>query len=220
VKPDAGVTTQVYGVSYLHYAPSFATLFGNDSAMVPTYPEKEYAGRFVHPYTADGVAGATEFGCVDCHNVHDTQDHNVIENKMYNPDYVCSGCHGPGAFVDAEVLQARTVAYGQALFDTILSVYNTRFDPDITADDLEFIISSRGEDSEIGANDLAVAASIFKIFNYEDGSPHGVMHGHGGSWAHNSKFARQLQYDAIQALGDPLEVLDELVEPEGPITRP
>lgn len=204
VKSTANTTTQIYGVTYLHYAPVFATLFGNDSAMVPTYPGKTYAGRFVHQAGAVGGTATAEFGCVDCHDVHNTNDHQVTTNKMTNPDYSCAGCHGTGQFADATVLAARTVAYGERLFDTLLATYNTRFDPDITAEELETKIGARSTASDVGANDLAFAADIFKIFNYEDGSPHGVMHGHGGSWAHNSKFARQLQYDAIEALGGDL----------------
>jgi predicted CXXCH cytochrome family protein len=197
VKPDADTTTQVYGVSYLHYAPVFATLFGNESQMVPTYADKTYVGKFAH---FDG----TEFGCVDCHNVHDTNGNDAVKSKMQNADFTCNGCHATGGVLDAAVLRDRTVAYGERLFETILATYNTRFDPDLTPDELETIISSRGASSEIGDNDLAKAASIFKIFNYEEGSPQGVLHGHGGSWAHNSKFARQVQYDAIEDLSGDL----------------
>jgi hypothetical protein len=48
------------------------------------------------------------------------------------------------------------------------------------------------------------AAGVWKVFTYEDGAPHGQTHGHGGSWAHNSKFARQAMYDAIEDLGGDL----------------
>jgi predicted CXXCH cytochrome family protein len=168
--------------------------------MVPTYAGKTYAGKFVHPFDTEGLAGNTEYNCVDCHNVHDTDNHDVIENKMYNDEYVCAGCHGSGAFVDAEALKDRTVAYGQRLLDTLLTTYNERNATTLTEEEFTAIITSRGAASDVGDNDLAFASSIYTIFNYYDGSPHGTTHGHGGSWAHNSKFARQLQYDAIESL--------------------
>ena len=197
VKANADTTTQVYEISYLHYAPSYAVLFGDDSKMVPTYPGKTYAGRFVHPVA--NAAGSFEFGCVDCHDVHNTNGNDAAGNMMTNPAYSCNSCHGVGS-LSAANLKARTVNYGQRLHDTIIATYNARFDPDITADQFHAIISGRGAATEIGANDLAKAASIYKIFNYEDGSPTGTEHGHGGSWAHNSVFARQVQFDAIESL--------------------
>jgi len=197
VKATAGTTTNVYDVSYLHYAPSMAILFGNDSKMVPTYAGKSYAGRFTH---YDGE----KFGCVDCHDVHNTEGNHVVHNKMQNPAFDCNGCHQTGAFVDAAGLQARTVAYGERLRATIIATYNNRFDPDIDEDQFHEIMAARGAASNMKANDLAFATSVYKGFNYEDGSPHGTEHGHGGSWAHNSRFARQAQYDAIQSLGGDL----------------
>ncbi len=195
-------TTRAYDVSYLHYAPAFATLFGNESGMVPTYAGKTYAGKFVHGGGAAGQDSA-EFGCVDCHNVHDTDGNNVIQNKMVT-SADCLGCHQSGAFVDANLLEDRTVAFGERLRDTIIATYNTRFDPDIDQDAFHDIQAGRNAASEIGANDLAVATAIYRVFNYDDGSPHGTEHGHGGSWAHNSRFARQVQYDAIESIGGDL----------------
>ena len=203
VKPGSDTTTLVYGVSYLHYAPSAAILFGNESEMVPTYAGKDYTGKFVHNGGALGT-GSAEFGCVDCHNVHDTQDNNVVLNKM-TTSADCKGCHEAGATNDAvNILRPRTVAFGDRLLETLVSEYNTLNSTTLTEVAYEAIITSRNEASDVGDNDLAIASSIFTIFNYYDGSPQGTIHGHGGSWAHNSKFARQVQYDAIESLGGDL----------------
>ena len=205
-------TTRAYDVSYLHYAPSMAILFGDESKMVPTYAGKSYPGKFVHPFGADGSSTPAEFGCVDCHNVHDTDGNNVAMNKMTNPDFTCAGCHGSGNFVDADVLRDRTVAYGAALRDAIIAEYFAREAVDLSlpnadGDNTLFHdkMAGRNADSEMDYNDLAVATAIYRVFNYDDGSPVGTELGaHGGSWAHNSKFARQVQYDAIEAIGGDL----------------
>jgi predicted CXXCH cytochrome family protein len=200
VKPTADTTTRAYDVAYLHYAASFATLFGNESGMVPTYAGKSYADRFVH---AGGVvdADSAEFGCADCHNVHNSKDNRMFVSTE------CTGCHGSGAFADAAALEDRTAAYGERLRATIIAQYNSRFDPDLTEADFDVRATERNDDTEMLANDLAKATAIYTIFNYHDGyftGADGHEHGHGGSWAHNSKFARQLQYDAIEALGGDL----------------
>ena len=207
--------TEIRTFAYLHYAPSYAILFGNDSAMVPVYEGKTYAGQFTH---YDGV----KFGCVDCHNVHDTDGNNVVENKMQNPAFDCNGCHQSGAFVDAAVLKKRTEDYGWRLLETLLDeVLPFATDTTLSADLQTFIADLaaetdvnvqlemldlwiHGRTNTLPTKAIAKAADIYKIFNYEDGSPHGVTHGHGGSWAHNSRFARQVMYDAIEALGGDL----------------
>lgn len=208
VKPTADTTTQAYSVAYLHYAASYATLLGDGYNMIPTYEGKTYAGAFAH---YDG----TEFGCADCHNVHNSQD-----NKMF-ASTDCTGCHSTGATFDAAVLEARTETFGERLRDTIIAEFNSRGlsidDPTTEAegdmisviDDeiFDFIATERNEDTEIGANDLAKATAIYTIFNYHDGyftGADGEEHGHGASWAHNSRLARQVQYDAIEALGGDL----------------
>lgn len=226
---DPSITT-VYGVGYLHYAPSFATLFGDASEMVPTYEGKTYAGRFQHP-AFDGVA--VNMGCVDCHDVHNTQGNDAAQNRMTNPAYNCSGCHAPGAFADAYELRDRTVAYGDRLFETI----RTKLADYVATDDdaaaiingstaifgdadyatgttveavnsrLKAYLTGSSRDatgSRMPNNAFAKAGKAWKVFNYDDGSPSGTVHGHGGSWAHNSKFARQVQYDAIESLGGDL----------------
>lgn len=221
--------TQIREYAYLHYAPSMAILFGVESEMVPLYgAPADYAGKFTHGGGAvDGVAAA-DFGCTTCHNVHQVGEAGITVDKIItSPD--CAGCHGSGAFVDAEVLKARTVEYGAELLGTVLDValatggLDAQLDADLTAAadraaQLEVMdLYIHGRTNSMPTNALAKAADVYKIFNYEDGSPHGVTHGHGGSWAHNSRFARQVQYDAIEALGDPNGVL---TANGGTLTRP
>jgi len=207
---------------YLHYAPVFATLFGSDSGMIPAYPGKTYAGRFVHPVE---VAGVTEFGCVDCHDVHNTNEHHAATNKMTKAGSACVGCHGAAAFVDAAVLAARTVAYGERLMETLVaalraadgqvglnegcqtlitSLKGAYPNADYASAEEELAAYIGGRNKYFPNKKTTMAAAMWKVFNYEDGSPHGVTHGHGGSWAHNSKYARQAQYDAIQDMGGDL----------------
>jgi hypothetical protein len=211
---DPATGTQNYTISYLHYAPSFAILYGNDSKMVATYAGKTYAGQFQH---YDGA----KFGCVDCHDVHNTNGNHAATNKMTTSSS-CVGCHGSGSFVDAAALQARLEAYSVRLLDTVLaSMLNytpqTGFsgtldatlaalaaetDPAVQRDMLMTYI--QGRTNFFPNKAIAHAATTWKVFTYEDGAPHGQTHGHGGSWAHNSKFARQVMYDAIQSLGGDL----------------
>ena len=212
-------TTRAYDVSYLHYASSMAILFGDESGMLPGYAGKTYGGKFVHGGGA--INGVTEFGCVDCHNVHDTNGNDVAGDMMMT-HADCASCHQAGAFGDATVLMQRTVDYGAALRDTVIDVWNTRNqdtnDPLFGQVDLDATLfhdkmAGRNAASEMYHNDLAVATAIYRVFNYDDGSPHGTEHGHGGSWAHNSVVARQMQYDAIEDLGDPLNLLGGLTRP-------
>jgi predicted CXXCH cytochrome family protein len=232
------VGTENRSFAYLHYAPAYAILFGNESGMVPTYDDKTYAGRFEHPLPINGVA---EFGCADCHNVHNTDDNNVVENKMAT-SIDCAGCHAANAIFAYTSLKDRTEEYSVALLDTLLEEYlaadgtEDLYPPlqefiDVLQGDFPYTddrTNSEGEDDPIIGEAGAVYASpeealavwlegrtkvgpslaaakagtIWKIFTYEDGSVEGPydVHGHGGSWAHNSKFARQVMYDAIEDL--------------------
>lgn len=223
--PDPAAGTMNYTISYLHYAPSMAILFGDESKMVATYNTvlsggRTYAGRFVH--AGDGQ----EYGCVDCHDVHDTDGNHAYENKMITDSY-CAGCHDAG---DVTAFQARTQAFSERLLDEILAdmlAIDTTVAPgsDLNATLKAKIVSLQdstypnadfaSQDEELMAyiqerqayfpnKTVAHAATTWKIFTYEDGAPHGQTHGHGGSWAHNSKFARQMMYDAIQSLGGSL----------------
>lgn len=221
-RTDAAEGTRGYDVSYFHYAPSMAILFGDVSKMVPTYPDKTYAGRFTH---YDGV----KFGCVDCHNVHSTEGNHAAESKMTNPDFTCNGCHQSGASFSATNLQARTEAYSDRLLETILAEV-MEYAPGgskatayaalnaglrTTIDNLDAAVEEdrpqimmthiEGRTTYLPNKQIAKAANIWKIFTYEDGAPHGpTHHGHGGAWAHNSRFARQVMYDAIEDLGGSL----------------
>lgn len=214
--------TRNYDISYLHYAPSMAILFGDEAKMVATYPGKTYAGRFQH---YDGA----EFGCVDCHNVHDTAENHAYENKMDNPDFSCYVCHNSANVANPNrpaALQARTEAFSVRLLSTILTnmqAIDTTVLPgsDLNATLKTKIVALKGAypnasfataEDELMAyieqrqtyfpnKNVAHAATTWKIFTYEDGAPHGQTHGHGGSWAHNSKFARQVMFDAIESLG-------------------
>lgn len=220
--------TYNYTISYLHYAPSMAILFGDDAKMVATYPGKTYAGRFVHPYDTNGSLVSTEYGCVDCHNVHDTAENHAYENKMENPDFICATCHTSGGLSVAS-LQARTEAFSvrllESIYDDMADAYalkvsdNARYlqfqaqlrtqlelmfetltgDRPAQDDSLMTFIETR--QAYFPNKNVAQAATTWKVFTYEDGAPHGQAHGHGGSWAHNSKFARQVMFDAIQSLG-------------------
>jgi hypothetical protein len=227
---DAG--TMNYTISYLHYAPSMAILYGDDSKMVATYPGKTYSGRFEHPVAIDGV---TQFGCVDCHDVHNTNANHVVDNKMQNPAYSCNTCHGVGASYDAAVLQTRTEAFSvrllEAIYDDMADAYALK-----VFDNARYLLFNSGlvtqlegmfetlAGDRIAQDDslmayiqerqkyfpniaVAHAATSWKVFTYEDGAPQGQAHGHGGSWAHNSAFARQVMYDAIESLGGDLTSL-------------
>ncbi len=212
------VGTENRTFAYLHYAPGFATLFGDESGMVPTY-DGTYAGKFVHGGGAVAGTAAADFGCVTCHNVHDTDGNNVVQNKMVT-SADCAGCHQAGAFADASALQARTEAFSVRLLETLLGVYLTAdgtadlypplqtFIDDLqgAADDatrLEMLATYLEGRTNVGPSLAAAkAATAWKIFTYEDGAVHGPngVHGHGGSWAHNSRFARQVMFDAITDL--------------------
>ena len=222
---DPAVGTTNYAISYLHYAPSMAILFGNDSKMVATYPGKTYAGRFTHP--VPNAAGSNAFGCVDCHDVHDTHGNHASANKMENPAYTCNACHNANAGnLSVASLQARTEAYSVRLLSTILTAMqavDTTVAPgaDLNAALKTKIVALQGaypnatfataEDELMNwieqrqvffpNKTIAHAATTWKVFTYEDGAVHGQTHGHGGSWAHNSRFARQVMFDAIESLG-------------------
>ncbi|PLX71681.1 MAG: hypothetical protein C0602_00340, partial [Denitrovibrio sp.] len=198
LKPGAATATAVYDVAYLHYAHVFSTMFGSKAGTIPTYTGKEYAGRFAH---YDG----TEFSCADCHDVHTTEAKTAMAGAS------CNGCHGTGATFATATLKARTQAFSDRLFDTIYaltpdSLYTAvvdgspRFADGKTVANLQNILTSRGSSSEVGDAALAKAGAIWTTFTYYDGY-YGEGHGHGASWAHNSKFARQVMYDAIEALG-------------------
>lgn len=218
---DPAAGTRNYDISYLHYAPSMAILFGDDSEMVATYPGKTYAGRFTHPVANE--AGEFAFGCVDCHDVHDTDENHAAVNKMANPAYSCNNCHNANAgTLSVAALQARTQEYSERLLDTIMTAMvaadgqvglNAACQTKITAllgaypnadfDSAEEELMAYIQERQVyfPNKTIAHAATTWKVFTYEDGAPHGQTHGHGGSWAHNSVFARQMMFDAIESLG-------------------
>jgi predicted CXXCH cytochrome family protein len=219
---DSATGTRNYDISYLHYAPSMAILYGDDSKMVATYPGKTYSGRFAHPFDAEGILGETEFGCVDCHDVHNTNANHVVGNKMENLAYACAGCHLVDTSLDPAALQARTQDFSERLLDTILAEMLTFADDtaldaalQTKIDELaaevdpvvqKAILMAYIQERTVYFPNIAVAhaATSWKVFTYEDGAPQGQTHGHGGSWAHNSAFARQVMYDAIESLGGDL----------------
>jgi predicted CXXCH cytochrome family protein len=199
-----------------------AILYGDDSKMVATYPGKTYSGRFAHPFDAEGILGETEFGCVDCHDVHNTNANHVVGNKMENLAYACAGCHLVDTSLDPAALQARTQDFSERLLDTILAEMLTFADDtaldaalQTKIDELaaevdpvvqKAILMAYIQERTVYFPNIAVAhaATSWKVFTYEDGAPQGQTHGHGGSWAHNSAFARQVMYDAIESLGGDL----------------
>lgn len=65
------------GISFknVHYFAAGATLFGSEAQGIFQYPDKEYAGRFMH------AAGFET--CASCHDVH------ALEPKVE----ACAGCH-------------------------------------------------------------------------------------------------------------------------------
>lgn len=206
---EAAAGTTNYAISYLHYAPSAAILFGDEAKMALTYPGKTYAGRMAH---YDG----TKFNCTDCHNVHTGKD------IMTEVGGSCVGCHGIAGPMHKDTLAARTEAYSVALLDAVydamivaanggvpnaalnatlktklIEIYNAA-DEATGKDILMTYIQERVV--TFPSRTIAHAATTWKIFTYEDGPEHGQTHGHGGSWAHNSKFARQLMFDATESL--------------------
>jgi len=204
--PAAGTTN--YAISYLHYAPSMAILYGDDSKMVATYAGKTYSGRFAHPFA---VNDKTQFTCTDCHNVHTGADVMLTSAS-------CVGCHSDASVYSKSNLAARTQAFSERLLDEILTdVLAADGTAGLNAALQTKITELKGQDLATQKTTLmsyiqerqayfpnktiAHAATTWKVFTYEDGPEHGQTHGHGGSWAHNSKFARQVMFDAIESLG-------------------
>jgi hypothetical protein len=221
--------TRNYDISYLHYAPSAAVQFGDDSKMVATYPGKSYVGKFNHQpvsFTGIGEAFQTGTNCVDCHNVHTGAD-------VMTTNALCNLCHSDGGAYSKATLAARTEAYSVRLLDAVLAQMqgyasnpgfaglNSTLKAKITAlngsypnasfataqDELMDYIQQRQVYFPTIA--IAHAATTWKVFTYEDGPEHGQTHGHGGSWAHNSVFARQVMWDAIEAMGGSTAGLDK-----------
>ncbi|HAL87098.1 MAG TPA: hypothetical protein DCM31_09720 [Deferribacteraceae bacterium] len=205
VKADAGTTTQVYGINYIHYAPVFATLFGGKSEMHVTYGTNTYAEQFEHLTISADFGGKLD--CTSCHEVH------TAEAIITKTGTTCVSCHSSGGLYDTDVLEARVEMYADRLFDTIyaltpVGLYTALGDYDNDSDtpdtprfadgkteaNLVTILTGRTTASEIGSNQLAKAGSVWKNFMYEEPA----------AWAHNSKFARQLMYDAIDDLGGDL----------------
>ncbi len=198
VKVGADTATRVYDINYIHYAPVFATLFGGKSEMHVTYGTNTYAEQFEHLTISADFGGKLD--CTSCHEVH------TAEAIITKTGTTCVSCHGSGGLYDTDVLEARVQTYGDRLFDTILTEVQTNhaailaavdpadLDADTPENRLKFILTARAADSEIGTNQLAKAGSVWKNFMYEEPA----------AWAHNSKFARQLMYDAIDDLGGDL----------------
>lgn len=72
---DADTADPKIGFKNVHYLAAGATLFGSDAQGMYQYPDKEYAGRFMH---TDGFQT-----CTSCHDAH------ALEPKME----ACKGCH-------------------------------------------------------------------------------------------------------------------------------
>ena len=140
---------------------------------------------------------------------------------MTNPAYSCNSCHGVGS-LSAANLQARTQAYSERLLATVMTAMQASVAPvgapygaalntiiatlndgavSQTAKEDALMTYIQGRTNYFPTPAIAKAATTWKVFTYEDGAPHGQTHGHGGSWAHNSLFARQMMFDAIESLG-------------------
>jgi hypothetical protein len=207
--PVAG--TQNYAISYLHYAPSAAILYGADSKMVAAYTGKSYTGRFQHPVA---VGGKTNFSCTDCHNVH--------TGGNYFASASCVGCHDGATAPLPATMKADVRAFSERLLDTVLASViaadgtvglNATLQAKITAIKAEAdpavqkeLLMTYIEERQVyfPSKRIAQAAVAWKVFTYEDGAHDGQAHGHGGSWAHNAKFAKQVMFDAIENLGGDL----------------
>ncbi len=250
---DTATITTVYGVNYLHYSPSAAILFGDESEMVPTYEGQLYAGlRNVHvDFNQTAV-----LGCADCHEVHSGGIR--ANNPVVFSGAACVSCHLGNQDTFDVFHRDRTKAFGDRLKNTILDVLEGMFDggdfnlpegltaaqqtramkdlivifegidsPLLTgdlalstsgvfvsgmteraafvaafpndavktpADRLKIFITGSPRDatgSRLVTNALAKAGAAWKNFNYDDKA----------AWAHNSVFARQVMFDAIQDLG-------------------
>lgn len=190
--PPADITepTRVYDVNYLHYSPSFATLVGAESGMYPLYEGKTYnrgSNRGAH----------NDDSCIDCHEgIH--SPYNSTNNAgmaTFEPlnlkTDLCTSCHyvsDPAATNytrSFNVLRARTKVFGDTLFAAIGIEHGTA-----DADALKTRLTARAAGSEMGSNLLARVGAIWKNFMYDDK----------GGWAHNSIFARQLMFDALEEL--------------------
>ena len=198
-----------YGYNYLHYAGSFATLYGVESGMFDLYrAEEDYAGLFEHPDLGIGA-----FSCNTCHDVHSSNDNNVAASKMANPDYeyapgkTCYACHSSGS-LSVENRRASTDRYGERLFETVFAAVQANGYAGTRADFAEYM-AGRSNDLIETTPALLKAAHTWRALIYHDGSPysHDDVHGHGGSWAHNSLFTKQLLFDAIEDLGGDLSGL-------------
>lgn len=217
-------TRRVYDVNYLHYSPSFATLMGTESGMIPTYESKDYTGGFTipdrHNKAGSGTGTSSQYvSCLACHNIHtpygDEANHANFETLNLETS-LCGSCHYVTDFNTANywrsfnVLRERTKVFGDVLFETILEEVQASGGPwaSETAATLKARINDRAAGSEMPSAGLAKAAAIWKNFMYDDKA----------GWAHNSILARQLMYDAIVNISS-LENLNtkicaQLVEPE------
>ncbi|UCZ56505.1 hypothetical protein LGV61_12360 [Desulfurispirillum indicum] len=195
--------TNHYDISYLHYSPTFAILFGTDSGMVAEYAGKEYRGKST---THGGL------GCVDCHDVHTNSIRVSNPTVMGGAD--CASCHsstgqapndwaGRPAKANVSGLAALIVdrvydmlmdeddtAYNASL-NTFLTALQSKGDTTVGKDMVKNRIKERTIAGGWPTKEIAHAVTTWKVFYYEDKA----------SWAHNRNYAYQMLHDAIESIG-------------------
>ncbi|MFO7812583.1 MAG: cytochrome c3 family protein [Pelovirga sp.] len=155
---DLNVAT-VYGINYLHYSPSFATMMGTESEMIPTYDDKDYTTGLTLDL-AYSAHESTYNNCVACHNIHE----EYAPFSSYNTDTqygreefdsslttnLCGSCHYETDFTEDNywrsfnVLKKRTEVFADVLKSTITDELAT-----LVGDDNDAAIIIQGVD---GAN--------------------------------------------------------------------
>ena len=219
-----GIDNIAYGGPTPHYLDTVQDLFQDNTRMIGGYslPGKDYTNdsSFAH----NTIGGSTSGPCVSCHMgfPNSTTDPTVGKHSFLPFTYddpvtrtaitafppICADCH-TFTVADLNTLKARHRArlaefraaleensvragifpnangngfYTTAGLSTTIKNWQTR------AVEINGVTGG-----SLTGYDLLGIAWNFNQFNYEPAEP--------GAWAHNSKYAGRLMYDAIEALG-------------------
>ncbi len=151
-------------------------------------PSTKYAGKY-SGRTARHKIGTQFLACADCHNVH-TGD--VKANPGIFGGMDCLECHGAGMSYDYANIAATIQTFSdQPLADTMPCPVQCRQrhytgSTWVRGDHLRTVMLLPRSAPRSGQS-----RAIYADFTHYDEN----------AWAHNNKFAKQLMYDAIEALG-------------------
>lgn len=184
----------------IHYFAAGATLFGTDVKGIFEYPNKEYAGRFVHPQNLDT--------CAACHDVH------ALEPKVT----ACAGCHGDdlsklrmastgdydGDGDTTEGLKGEVEGMAELLY-AAMQAYATKAGAGILYDAhaYPYYFLDKDGDGQPDKNDTggSIGYNAFTprllqaAYNYQ------YVQKDPGAYIHNATYVMQAMYDSIQDLG-------------------